>query len=148
MANKHDVQLRTKLLGKLLPTFEIIDNLDSDNTNKPLSARQGKILKELIKSGGGGSGLSIEVVETLPDTGSVGILYLVPKSSYLKEENKYDEYVWVESTSKYELLGSFSTDLDINEIKSVLGETAQINVATLQNNGINDYITTGTYRIY
>ena len=148
MANKHDVQLRTQLLEKLFSTVETVDNLDSDNANRPLSARQGKVLKELIKSGGGGSGLSIEVVETLPPTGSVGILYLVPKSSYLKEENKYDEYVWIESTSKYELLGSFSTDLDINEIKSVLGETAQINVATLQNNDINDYVTTGTYRIY
>lgn len=148
MANKHDVQLRTQLLEKLFPTVETVDNLDSDNANRPLSARQGKVLKELIKSGGGGSGLSIEVVETLPSTGSVGILYLVPKSSYLKEENKYDEYVWVESTSKYELLGSFSTDLDINEIKSVLGETAQINVATLLNNGIDNYTTTGTYRIY
>lgn len=148
MANKHDVQLRTQLLEKLFPTVETVDNLDSDNANRPLSARQGKVLKELIKSGGGGSGLSIEVVETLPPTGSAGILYLVPKSSYLKEENKYDEYVWIESTSKYELLGSFSTDLDINELKAVLGEISQINVATLINNGIDNYTTTGTYRVY
>ena len=148
MANKHDVQLRTQLLEKLLPIVETVDNLDSDNANRPLSARQGKVLKELIESGGGSSRLSIEVVETLPDTGSIGILYLVPKSSYLKEENKYDEYVWVESTGKYELLGSFSTDLDINEIKEILGEISQINVATLSNNGINDYVTTGTYRVY
>ena len=148
MANKHDVQLRTQLLEKLFPTVETVDNLDSDNANRPLSARQGKVLKELIKSGGGGSGLSIEVVETLPPTGNAGILYLVPKSSYLKEENKYDEYIWVENTSKYELLGSFSTDLDINELKEILGEISQINVATLSNNGINDYVTTGTYRIY
>lgn len=148
MANKHDVQLRTQLLEKLFPTVETVDNLDSDNANRPLSARQGKVLKELIKTGGGGSGLSIEVVETLPTTGNAGILYLVPKSSYLKEENKYDEYIWVESTSKYELIGSFSTDLDINELKEILGEISQINVATLSNNGINDYVTTGTYRIY
>ena len=148
MANKHDVQLRTQLLEKLFPTVETVDNLDSDNPNRPLSARQGKVLKELIKSGGGGSGLSIEVVETLPPTGSAGILYLVPKSSYLKEENKYDEYIWIENTSKYELIGSFSTDIDINELKSILGETAQINVATLSNNGINNYVTTGTYRVY
>ena len=148
MSNKHDVQLRTQLLGKLLPIFETIDNLDSDNANRPLSARQGKVLKELINSSIGNSKLSIEVVEILPNTGSAGILYLVPKSSYLKEENKYDEYVWVESTSKYELLGSFSTDLDINELKEIFGEISYINVATLSNNGINDYITTGTYRIY
>lgn len=148
MANKHDVQLRTQLLEKLFPTVETVDNLDSDNANRPLSARQGKVLKELIKSGGGGSGLSIEVVETLPTTGNAGILYLVQKSSYLKEENKYDEYIWIENTSKYELIGSFSTDIDINELKSILGETAQINVATLSNNGINNYVTTGTYRVY
>lgn len=152
MANKHDVQLRTQLLEKLFPTVETVDNLDSDNVNRPLSARQGKVLKELIKSGGGGSGLSIEVVETLPSTGSVGILYLVPKTSYLKEENTYDEYVWIESSNKYEMLGSFSTDLNIEEyvdkFNSVLGEVGEINVATLSDYGINSYVTTGTYRVY
>lgn len=153
MANRHDVQLRTQLLEKLFPSVDVVDNLDSNNPNRPLSARQGKVLKELIGSGGGGgTGLSIEVVNSLPTTGEKGILYLVPKSSYLKDKNKYDEYIWIESTKKYELLGSFSTDLNIEEyvdkFNSVLGEIAEINVATLRNNGINNYTTTGTYRVY
>lgn len=153
MADRHDVQLRTKLLEKIFPSVDTVDNLESDNPNRPLSARQGKVLKELINAGGGGaSGLSIEVVESLPATGVKGILYLVPKTSYLKEENTYDEYVWIESSQKYELLGSFSTDLNIeeyvNKFNSVLGEVQEINVATLSDYGINSYVTTGTYRVY
>lgn len=153
MADRHDVQLRTKLLEKIFPSVDTVDNLESDNPNRPLSARQGKVLKELINAGGGGgSGLSIEVVESLPTTGVKGILYLVPKTSYLKEENTYDEYVWIESSQKYELLGSFSTDLNIeeyvNKFNSVLGEVGEINVATLSDYGINSYVTTGTYRVY
>ena len=153
MADRHDVQLRTKLLEKIFPSVDTVDNLESDNPNRPLSARQGKVLKELINAGGGGgSGLSIEVVESLPTTGVKGILYLVPKTSYLKEENTYDEYVWIESSQKYELLGSFSTDLNIEEyvdkINSILGEIGEINVATLSDYGINSYVTTGTYRVH
>lgn len=153
MADRHDVQLRTKLLEKIFPSVDTVDNLESDNPNRPLSARQGKVLKELINAGGGGaSGLSIEVVESLPATGVKGILYLVPKTSYLKEENTYDEYVWIESSQKYELLGSFSTDLNIeeyvNKFNSILGEVGEINVATLSDYGINSYVTTGTYRVY
>lgn len=153
MADRHDVQLRTKLLEKIFPSVDTVDNLESDNPNRPLSARQGKVLKELINAGGGGgSGLSIEVVESLPATGVKGILYLVPKTSYLKEENTYDEYVWIESSRKYELLGSFSTDLNIEEyvdkFNSILGEVGEINVATLSDYGINSYVTTGTYRVY
>lgn len=153
MADRHDVQLRTKLLEKIFPSVDTVDNLESDNPNRPLSARQGKVLKELINAGGsGGSGLSIEVVESLPATGVKGILYLVPKTSYLKEENTYDEYVWIESSQKYELLGSFSTDLNIeeyvNKINSILGEVGEINVATLSDYGINSYVTTGTYRVH
>lgn len=153
MADRHDVQLRTKLLEKIFPSVDTVDNLESDNPNRPLSARQGKVLKELINAGGGGgSGLSIEVVESLPATGVKGILYLVPKTSYLKEENTYDEYVWIESSQKYELLGSFSTDLNIEEyvdkFNSILGEVGEINVATLSDYGINSYVTTGTYRVY
>lgn len=152
MADRHDVQLRTQLLEKIFPSIDTVDNLDSDNPNRPLSARQGKVLKELIESSGGGSGLSIEIVESLPTVGTKGILYLVPKVSYLKEENTYDEYVWIESSSKYEMLGSFSTDLNIddyiNKFNSILGEIQEINVATLGNSEINAYTTTGTYRVY
>ena len=35
---------------------EIVDNLDSDNSGAVLSAKQGKVLKELITSSSGGSG--------------------------------------------------------------------------------------------
>lgn len=70
MADRHDVQLRTKLLDKLFPSIDVIDNLDSDNPNRPLSARQGKVLKELI--GSGGSTVNIGSNVTIGSTVNIG----------------------------------------------------------------------------
>lgn len=58
--------------------------------------------------GGGGSGIKIEIVTVLPQTGESGVIYLVPSSS-TASGNLYDEYVWI--SDKYELIGSKPIDL-------------------------------------
>lgn len=55
---------------------------------------------------------SIEIVDSLPQTGTVGVFYLVPNSSS-SSTNKYTEYVWIASTSKFEVLGEFQTTIDL-----------------------------------
>lgn len=52
--------------------------------------------------------LEIEIVDTLPETGNEGILYLVPVEDS-SEGNLYEEYVWVNDT--WEQVGSASIDL-------------------------------------
>jgi hypothetical protein len=69
----------------------IIDNLTSSDTEKALSARQGKVLKELIDNL---ANLQITVVDTLPTTGESNIIYLVKKAG--TGTDIHDEYVYVE----------------------------------------------------
>lgn len=55
------------------------------------------------------TGLSFEVVQTLPSTGEAGVIYLVPNSG--SGTNTYDEYVWLTASSKFEKIGSTDVDL-------------------------------------
>lgn len=55
-------------------------------------------------------GLKPVIVDELPETGEVGILYLVP-SEDPETENAYDEYVWVEEENAFEMVGSTAIDL-------------------------------------
>lgn len=77
----------------------IIDNLTSSDTEKALSARQGKVLKELIDNL---ANLQIAVVDTLPTTGESNIIYLVKKAG--TGTDIHDEYVYVEGN--WEKIGS------------------------------------------
>lgn len=54
--------------------------------------------------------LSAEVVESLPETGERGKLYLVGAANG-SGDNNYTEYVWVESSKKFEKLGDTAVDL-------------------------------------
>lgn len=55
------------------------------------------------------TGLSFEIVQTLPTTGVAGTIYLVPNSG--TAPNIYDEYVWLASTNKFEKIGTTDVDL-------------------------------------
>lgn len=52
--------------------------------------------------------ISIEVVQSLPQTGESGVIYLVPKQDSSQNDTK-DEYIWVGNT--WEKIGS--TDIDL-----------------------------------
>lgn len=60
------------------------------------------------------------IVDSLPESGSTNILYLVPSNS-TKENSVFDEYLWV--NDKWELIGSISTELDIDSDKIVTRES-------------------------
>lgn len=54
------------------------------------------------------TGLSVEIVDTLPAAGQSNVLYLVPKST-TSPDNSYDEYMWI--GNKWELIGTTAVDL-------------------------------------
>ena len=67
-------------------------------------------------------GLSIEVLDTLPESGKAGVIYFI-KTATQGEQNLFDEYAWV--NDKWEMIGSKSIDLSqyatissVNELKS------------------------------
>ena len=54
-------------------------------------------------------GFDMVVVDQLPETGEKGILYLVKKDGAAPDV--HDEYVWIESTQTFELIGTTQVDL-------------------------------------
>lgn len=52
----------------------------------------------------------LKIVDALPSSGQKMVLYLVPKTS-AGGDDIYDEYIWIESTSTFELVGSTTVDL-------------------------------------
>lgn len=55
------------------------------------------------------TGISFEVVETLPTRGKIGVIYLVAHSHGAGDN--YDEYVWLEKSESYEKIGNTDVDL-------------------------------------
>ena len=82
----------------------IVDNLDTEDSNKALSATQGKVLKTMISNL---ANLRIEVVNALPSTGETNVIYLVKKAG--TNPDIHDEYVYVEGN--WEKIGNTEVDL-------------------------------------
>ena len=59
---------------------------------------------------GGLTGISFEIVETLPTQGKTGVIYLIAHSHGTRDN--YDEYIWLEKSKSYEKIGN--TDVDLN----------------------------------
>ena len=56
------------------------------------------------------TGISFSIVDTLPETGENGVIYLVP-DIHSDEVDSYDEYAWISSINKYEKIGNTDVDL-------------------------------------
>lgn len=125
----------------------IIDNLTSSDTEKALSARQGKILKELIDNL---ANLQITVVDTLPTTGESNIIYLVKKAG--TGTDIHDEYVYVEEN--WEKIGTTDVDLSnyytktqVDSIKDTLDNKISNNTLSITNITTNGSITPENLKI-
>ena len=81
------------------------------------SAQDQTLKTELLETIGNITSFEIDVVEALPETGTKGHIYFVPKTT-VDEKNIYDEYIWVvkESTSAFEKIGD--TKIDTGALKS------------------------------
>ena len=114
------------------------------------TSTQDQTLKtELLQTIGNITSFEIDVVNTLPETGTKGHIYFVPKTT-TDEKNIYDEYIWVvkESTSAFEKIGD--TKIDTDALKSeTLAEVSTNYIKTVEvtsNDQTNDQgVTTTTY---
>lgn len=85
------------------------------------------------------TGFEFQVVNTLPVTGSNGVIYLVAHTH--SERDIYDEYIWV--TDKYERLGTLDVDLSgyattqyVNDELNKKVNDVQINGKSVVTNGV------------
>ena len=74
------------------------------------------------------TGVDFQIVQTLPQSGEKGVIYLVPNSG--SGANTYDEYIWLEGSpsGRFEKIGTTDVDLSGHWAKSELTAitTAQI----------------------
>lgn len=76
-------------------------------------------------------GFTATIVNSLPATGEVGVMYLKLNTSASVEGNIYDEYIWV--NNKFEKIGSTETTVDLSgyvtqtEMNTQLANKAKIN---------------------
>lgn len=63
----------------------------------------------------------LSIVDVLPETGEKMVLYLVPKVG--TENDIYNEYIWIENTNTFELVGSTAVDLTNYYTKSEIDTT-------------------------
>lgn len=75
------------------------------------------------------TGIDIQVVESLPGTGTNGVIYLVAHKH--GDKDSYDEYVWVASTKTYEKIGNTDIDLSGYVQKSELTELTDRDLETM-----------------
>lgn len=82
-------------------------------------------------------GFTATIVNSLPSTGEVGVMYLKLNTSSSVEGNVYDEYIWV--NNKFEKIGSTETTVDLSgyvtqtEMNTQLANKANINHSHLSN---------------
>lgn len=90
-----------------IPNAAAIDSAMSDSST---NAVQNRVIKEYVDDAiAGVTQISYEVVASLPATGESGVIYLVPNGG--SGSNVKDEYIWIESTSSFEKIGSTDVDL-------------------------------------
>ena len=96
------------------------------------SAQDQTLKTELLETIGNITSFEIDVVDALPETGTKGHIYFVPKTT-TDEKNIYDEYIWVvkESTSAFEKIGD--TKIDTDALKSeTLAEVSTNYIKTVE----------------
>lgn len=88
----------------------------SQITNDSSFQTESQVSSAIAKAISGVSGFKYSVVESLPQTGVAGTIYLKANSG--SGENIYDEFIWV--NSKFEQLGTKQIDLSGYALKSQL----------------------------
>ena len=113
------------------------------------SAQDQTLKTELLQTIGNITSFEIDVVESLPETGTKGHIYFVPKTT-TDEKNIYDEYIWVvkESASAFEKIGDTKIDTDALKAETLAQVSANyIKTVTVTPSTATDEqgVTTTTY---
>ena len=96
------------------------------------SAQDQTLKTELLETIGNITSFEIDVVDSLPESGTKGHIYFVPKTA-TDEKNIYDEYIWVvkEGASAFEKIGD--TKIDTGALKSeTLSEVSANYIKTVE----------------
>lgn len=105
-------------LSQFTNDTNFIDNTVSNLLNYYNKTEIDDLIKDFVKTG-----LEIKVVESLPETGESNILYLVKKTKKLSS-NLYDEYIWIQESASFELIGD--TSVNLKDYLKVNGDASNV----------------------
>lgn len=126
-----------------LPLLEVFKTKMQEWT----SAQDETLKTELLGTIGNITSFEIDVVNTLPETGTKGHIYFVPKTT-TDEKNIYDEYIWVVKeggTSAFEKIGDTKIDTDslksetLSEVSTNYIKTVDVTPSTDESSGTTTY---------
>ena len=126
-----------------LPLLEVFKTKMQEWT----SAQDETLKTELLGTIGNITSFEIDVVNTLPETGTKGHIYFVPKTT-TDEKNIYDEYIWVVKeggTSAFEKIGDTKIDTDslksetLTEVSNNYIKTVDVTPSTDESSGVTTY---------
>lgn len=126
------------------------DEAKSINFDLSTYAIKTEVTQEIAEAVSGINGFEAQIVETLPETGDKGVLYLVANQG--ADGNEYNEYVWISSANKYEKLGSRELDLSqyakktdlptkLSQLTNDSGYQTSQNVSAAISNSLTSYTT-------
>lgn len=103
----------------------------SDFTNDSNFQTQAQVTQAINDAIGQITGISFEIVQTLPATGAAGTIYLMPNSG--ASPNIYDEYIWVTSggSGSFEKIGTTDVDLSGYVLSSELVAISNAEIDTV-----------------
>lgn len=123
---------------KSMPCIDFGGGGSSSSSNNSMTEETiRQIVTQMIS---GISTMEFKIVETLPSVGEKKYIYLVKSLVEGKEDNIYDEYIWLENLdplkSKYEIIGSTAINLNDYYTKAQIGSVIVSNIQI--NNKISD----------
>lgn len=119
--------VKTELTKKVNNT-ELENYLNSEETEAAILtalapyATTSEMNSAIASAIAGLNNVTMQIVETLPETGEERVIYLVPTETG-EESNAYDEWMWIDS--KWELVGSTKVDLSAYWAKAELTAITQ-----------------------
>ena len=118
-SNDYTSAEKTKLVGiETGAEVNIIESISVNGVAQTISSKNVDLdiiteseVETIVNTAIGGiTGFDFEIVQSLPLTGEKGIIYLLSNSG--SGQNIYDEYIWIDTSSTYEKIGS--TDIDLS----------------------------------
>lgn len=104
--------------------------IDSEMSATSENPVQNKVIKSYVDSAVGSiTGIAFEIVQTLPQTGRTGTIYLVSHGG--TTPNIYDEYIWLSSSETFEKIGTTDIDLSGYVQDSDLSELTTTSIDTM-----------------
>mgnify|MGYP006934511139 CR=1 FL=1 len=121
-------QVNTAITGKGYQTSAQVESAITAKGYQTSAEVQSAIKSALS----GVTSIDLQVVKTLPETGKKGVIYLVAHS-HSDTDDIYDEFMWVESTKKFEKIGNTDVNLSAYVKSADITDISETELAAMWN---------------